>query len=171
MKTKSIPLKLVSCLLIVVLFVQCKEDPVIIADKKVTLELFNDPIGISYYMPGGQTLTTPQTSFSISDYYNLDSISFVISGFSLYKLDGTLKTADTIYVELIDLNTDLPIEKSLIKTFSMEGSEFIATENLLESFAPNQSYNLGINVWHKTSGSLTIKQASIVMVRDQFGDD
>ena len=136
-------------------------------DKKITLDLYENPSGIGY--SASNNFTTNQTSFSISDYKNIDSISFVISDLSIINpsLNAIIKN-DTVKVELIDLLSNNPIKNSMIITVGITDTGFIASKNLYKSFLINQSYNIGISVSFtnlKSPGYWVLKHASLVLLR------
>ncbi len=151
-----------------ILIIQCSKDTVTL-DKKITLNLYQYP-NTNQFNNGSSVFSTPQTNFAISDYQNIDSISFVLSDVEisynpLYVFDNIL-TKDTISVELINLGDNTSLSKSKIKTVGTGLNLYTATKNLINDFSSNP-INIGMKVTsnYGDSSSWKIGTASLVLIR------
>ena len=111
---------------------------------------------------GTYIFSTAQSSFSISDYENIDSVSFVLSDLSFAGANST----DSVSFELIDLNDNIPISNSKIISNGIAKSSYIATQNLIK-YLPKDTFNIGIKaVFNYGINSIYfLKHADLVLVR------
>jgi hypothetical protein len=167
MKKVKVVARLFFICLIISLICQCRKDKSILLDKKITLDLFDNPMGNGFtYLT--YIFSTVQTNFSISDYQNIDSVSFVINDLYIKAPNGNIVTNDTLRIELVNMANNNPIENAMIITTGIDKSKCLATRNLYNEFVVNNPINIGIKMSFKGKGAFDgwfLGHASLVLVR------